>query len=282
MNRILVPISDFDLSLRALEFAGYIAKVFEAEVIAFHLIDPSKFRSKEDFKIEFFKFVEMQIKPKLKKAAAENPGLKKIKLETRPLEDPVAEHIVAFSEEIKADFILMGSHGQTGEEAWEDRFQKTIAYQVVLASEVPVFTFTSLPKTVSIKNILMPIDESEGSLIKVGLATQLAKGFGASISLFSIYTDDKQKIRLQKIHEQLKSKLNELGIGATGYFSEDNELSESLLSYAEDANADLIIIMNRPSNRWKELFITPGAKQIISTSKIPVLSLQAQDGETKW
>ena len=61
---------------------------------------------------------------------------------------------------------------------------------------------------------------------------------------------------------------------------EADELFTPLMEFSESIAADLIVIMNRPKALWDDLFVAPGAKRIISFSKIPVLSLRGRDRDT--
>ena len=273
MKKILVPIDDADHSLRALEYAGIVASVFKAEVVALHLIDPKLFKSKKDFHLALNNFVDEQVRPKFKKAIQSNPAMTKIRLETRALQSEISEHILEFKDELEADFIVMSSQGLRSRDEWELRFQNTNAYKVILKSDVPVFSFTQLPEQVSIRHILVPIDDSEGSLLKIPYAVKIARNLKASITLFSAVSSEKDKNTTDSTHSRLLDELQIHNLQITSEIKFADELPETMMKFGEEIKADLFIIMNRPSNRWSDFFITPGAKKIISFSKIPVLSL---------
>ncbi len=279
MQNIIVPVSDFEVSLKALEYAGMLSAQTEATITVLHLVDPEKLKSKEDLRMKLNLLVETKIRPHFTEAVKSNPNLKKIKIETRGLTYDIADHILDFARDKQADLIIMGSHGLPTKDRWESHLKDTNAYKVVLEATCPVLTFTTVPKASSISKIILPMDLSDGSQLKVPLAIKMARQFSATIDILSVVEKygGKEENQLIALQQAVIGRLENEGIRSNCIIRKDEKLSEVALKYSEETNADLMIIMNRPASMWSDLFVSPGAQRIISFSKIPVLSLRAKD-----
>lgn len=283
VKTIVVPVANFDLSLEALTYTGQLSINMPVEIHVLHLLDPAKFKSKEEFQNNLNQLVELKLRPKLEQAKQINPELKKIKLETRGIEASVTDHILDFAKEKGADYIVMGEHGLAPKDRWEKHLHSTTSYEVVLKSKCPVFTFTQIPWHQPLKHILLPLDLSEGSKLKVAYASDLSRRFSASITLLSAYKpeDDDQREKLRKLQKEVSAQLESEGIMVSQMIEKGISLAEVTLQALDHVSADLVIIMSRPSNRFGDLWVAPGVKRIISFSKIPVLSLRLKSWITE-
>lgn len=279
MQNIIVPVSNFDVSLRALEYAGMLSAKTEANITVLHLVDPHKIKSKDELRMNLNLLIETKIRPHFSEAVRNNPNLKKIKIETKALTYEVSDHILDFAGDKQADLIVMGSHGLPPADRWERHLKDTNAYKVVLEATCPVLTFTSIPKALGISKIVLPMDLSDGSQLKVPLAIQLASQFSAKVDILSVVDKygGKQETQSRALQQSVSQKFTSHEIPTNCTIRKGDALSEISLKYSAEINADLMIIMNRPSSMWADLLVSPGAQRIISFSKIPVLSLRAKD-----
>ena len=280
MKKILIPIieSNLELSLNAIEYGGALFSGQEPEIIVLYLADRGNYKSKESFQRELHQMVTINIKPKLNKAAARNPQLKKIKLEVKALESEIADHIVEFAEKQGADLIIVSNPKLPGMSSPNDEMDSA-AYEVVLKSTCPVLTYTHLSEDVKFEKILLPLDLSEGSKYKTPIAIEIANKFKSRVDILSAIEDPNQNevIRIEEIQAEVEKMFADKGIECEKEICK-MRLDNAVIAKSEESAADLVIIMSRPSSMWSELFITPGAKQIISFSKIPVLIIRLK----KW
>lgn len=274
-KKILVPFDDNMKSIGALEYAAMFASGIGAKITALHLANPKDYHSKDEFRKELADMVEQQLRPKLLDIQKTYPDIKKIDLQIRGLEKPIYDHIVEFVDENDIDFIVMRSHGLPDMDDWELHLRSTNAYKVVLESPCPVFTFTQIPTQPKMKNILVPLDLSEGSMYKVPFATSLAEQFGARVHLVSASEHKEDHDQLQQQLNELRNDLNHRNIEVVSNGLYPGTLPAAISAYTEQADIDLVVIMSRPGFRWSDLWVSPKAKRIISHSKVPVVSIRS-------
>lgn len=274
-NKILIPFDDQVISKGALEYAALIASNTGASITALFLANPKDYASKEAFNAQVKKMVDEQIYPKLEEVRLKYPNIHKIDLQIRGLIKPIYQHVLDFANENKVDFIVTRSHGYHNSEDWEDHLNNTNAYKIVLEAKCPVFTFTSIPESPKLKNILLPVDLSQGSLFKLPLVIELARKFNSTIHLLSSSEDTDEHADLESqllsVHEDLQSK----SLSTKKNKIEQKSMAEAIIDYTNKQNMDLVAIMSRPGFRWSDLWVSPKAKQILAQSKIPVLSIRS-------
>lgn len=274
-KKILVPFDDNMKSIGALEYAAMFASGIGAKITALHLANPKDYHTKDEFRKELGEMVEQQLRPKLLDIQKTYPDIKKIDLQIRGLEKPVYDHIVEFAGENDIDFIVMRSHGLPDMDDWELHLRNTNAYNVVLESPCPVFTFTQIPTQPKMKNILVPLDLSEGSMYKVPFAMSLAGQFGATLHLVSASEHKEDHDQLQQQLNELRNDLSDRNIQVVSNGLYPGTLPAAIAAYTEQADIDLVVIMSRPGFRWSDLWVSPKAKRIISHSKVPVVSIRS-------
>ncbi len=277
LKNILVPFDDNIRSIRALEYAAMFASGIGAKITALHIADPKNYQSKLEFEKELALLVESQLQPKLDQIHKNYTDIRKIELQIKGMEKPVYQHILEFAKEIRADFIVMRSHGLKQADDWELHFKSTNAYKVLLEATCPVFTFTQSPDQPRLKNILVPIDLSEGSLYKVPFAQSLAKRFNSKLHLVSATEYSEDKIELEPLADKIYKELLENGLDVVKTPTSVGTLPDAIFSYCDHYDVDLVIIMSRPGFRWSDLWVSPKAKRIVSWSKVPVLSLRSNE-----
>lgn len=139
-RRILVPTDLSSFSLEAMEYADQIAKLFNGEIIIFHALPPKHDHSGTEQEDEF----------EARKAIIHLLMERNIVPQNLKLElgsgTPV-EAIVVAALQLRADIIVMSTHGRTGV---PHALLGSITEQVVRLSSVPVLTvkpegFNDLP-----------------------------------------------------------------------------------------------------------------------------------------
>ena len=141
------------------------------------------------------------------------------------------------------------------------------------------------PKFVSIKKVLVAVDLSEQSEATATYAAELAKCFGASLTLVHVHDPvplyeyasettctvlDEQREELQKLLGKLAQQLRKLGLVCRSVFL-DGDPAEQVATLASDIDADLIVTGSRPSTFLGSLFGQHKAPQIMHRAPCPVL-----------
>ncbi len=145
----------------------------------------------------------------------------------------------------------------------------------MLDEPCPVFTFTQIPINPKIKNILVPLDISEGSLDKLPLAITISKQLGATLHILSAAEHQVDVEQLQLQLDEMNEELIEQGISVIKNEIHHSTLEAAINLYVKDVSIDLVMIMSRPGFRWSDLWISPKAKRLISHSNIPVMSIRS-------
>ncbi len=274
-KKILVPFDDNVRSIKALEYAAMFASGIGAKITALHVADPKDYRSKQEFQASLKELISNQLQPLLNRIQKRYTEVVKIDLQVRGMNKSLHEHIVDFAVENEIDFLILRSHGESDEAEWESILKNTTAYQVVLNAPCPVFTFTQVPEQPQMRNILIPIDLSEGSLYKIPLAVAIAKQFGATVHVVSASEHQDDAEDLKEMMDKLCLDLEKQGVKLVKGCVISTTLPEAVLEYSKQHMIDLVLIMSRPGFRWSDLWVSPKAKRIINLSKVPVLSIRS-------
>ena len=108
---ILMPTDFSDSSNAAISLAGTLSKALNAKLILAHVMEPVTAYVGSDIYIATSDVDEGPIQERLNEMAAEH---KDLDIETRLTNGDVASAIIDLAIEIKADLIVMGTHGRTG------------------------------------------------------------------------------------------------------------------------------------------------------------------------
>ncbi len=140
-------------------------------------------------------------------------------------------------------------------------------------------------KFISIKKILVAVDLSEHSEHTATYAAELARGFGASLTVVHVHDPvplyeyagettctvlDQQREDLQKLLEELTQRVGRLGIVCRSTFLDGNP-AERISALASEMHADLIVVRAGPSTFLAHLLNQHKAPQIMRRAPCPVL-----------
>lgn len=276
LKRILVPTDFSAISMFALDYAAGIAKTTNAEITLLHVYDaPDLPKVKQAFNIA--DLIEKGIAEKFNEIKAKDKNLVGITLKSKVVGGKIHEKIEDVAAEIKADLIVMGTHGNTGIRRIGKFLLGSNAYRVVNNAPCPIITIKEVGKKVNFKNIILPIDNSKETMKKVELAMEWAKSFGSTIHILALTAFfDELVVQIKDLKEQVEeveALLQKNGIPFVSKMIRHQRLSESVLSYADKVNADLIFIVTEQENVLADMIIHSAARNIVSDSAVPVLSI---------
>lgn len=190
------------------------------------------------------------------------------------------EEILNAADSYSVDLIAMSTHTHPEDNHTHKHTLGVTTNRVVRESKVPVFTFNNNVQLKKINKILLPLDLTVETKQKVTNAIDLALKFKASVHVVSVLWSTKIediKAELKQQLDQVKSFIEEDGIKVTAELieTEDNTkaLANSVLKYADDIKADLIMIMTQQETKLVEYFIGSSAQTIIRMSNVPVMSI---------
>ena len=203
--------------------------------------------------------------------------LKGIKLEYTIREGKVPLELAAQAVSDKASLVIVGTNGMSG---FRTNWIGKNTYQTITESEVPVlsvregFNFNK-----ALENIIIPIDSTSATRQKVPIAVKFAQTFGSFVHVLGLYTSNITEIRgtVNSYVKQVETYLTKAKVPYKSvYLNAQKNLTVSTLEYAEEVNADLIVIMTEQEKALSDWFIGTYAQQMLHLSKRPILSMRPE------
>lgn len=282
IKTILVPIDFSPTSMEALTHAIYMAKLNAATItlinvvesrlpiiasLDYPLLDSSDFEASEKTTVKQAKKYLLKLVENIKKK-------EEIEISFIVSVGWVKENIIETAKSIRADIIVMGTHGING---FREFIIGSNTFRVVNEAECPVLSIQKHTDNPGFKNVLVPFRDKPHSREKVDYAIKMGEIYGAKIFVLGIDTDDdhRQFSKIVKEAEQImgivkKHKLKcNIKVVTTDYLAED------VMKYAEKRKIDLIVVMSDLDRmRISEYFMGPFCQQMVNHSPIPILSIR--------
>ena len=282
IKRILIPLDFSKTSLKALDHAAHLAKLCDAEITLLHVpeslsvMSNSGYFDPPDFHEEYEKNISDQSDAKLGEIAAQLKKKGIAKVDTLTVIGNPKKEILKVSKNIKADLIVMGTHGTSG---IKEFFVGSNTFSIIKDAKCPVLSVQQDQKKPGFNNILVPFRDKPHSREKVNYAIDLGLLYKATIHVLGIDTEftKAHKTKIEREAEQIKKIIEKRGLTCKVKVISNTYLAETLLKHAADIGADLIISMSDlDKTSITEYFSGPYAQQIVNHSPIPVFSIRPQ------
>ncbi len=261
-DTILVPTDFTPVADCALDHAIEIAKLFDHKICMLHVVGKKSTQAQRDRAIK-----------KIEKIALTNSEKSGIKINGSIAEGSIFDEISNTASKLSAEFIVMGIHGKKGVQ----HIVGSYAYKVICSSTTPVMVVKKKHHHVGYRNIIVPIDFSYESTLKINKAIKFAKYFDSTIHVIGVIRSKSSVFKLEK--EALLKKLidyfdaAEVKAKAEVIIKPGADLHDEVISYAEKTDADLIMIVAERSGRFNEVLGRNDAEQIIDKAEIPVVTV---------
>jgi len=276
MKKIIVAIDFSACSIHALEYAISIANMVKANILLVWV--DSEVEHDMDFKPADIEVESRKEKSKildeivLKYADRLNGSLKYKFRKGR-----VYQEVSLMAKTEKADLIIVGTHGVSG---YEEYWIGSNAYRIVTHAPCPVITMRQqFPIRDRIEKIVIPIDGTSETLLKLDFIKNLAQTFNAEVHVVSVFPTVIEALK-RKVEENEKIAIHfliENKINFVDQMVKSDNLTKTIVEYATKIDADLIGIMTEQGSTKTSVFLGPNAKQLISNSTIPVLNIRPQN-----
>ncbi len=272
MKHILVAFDFSKNAYHALEYALLFANKLEADISLVwvdHSATPEhQFSIDQDLRIETRNELEEVIGQYQTRVhhGKINPILRKGK---------VCAEVSAVAKQTQACLIFAGTHGTSG---FDEYWMGSNAYRIVASSPCPVVTIRNqFYFGNSVNKIVLPIDNSTDTNLKLPYAANIARTFGAEIQILLLYTLAVNVIRKRMRHyaDETAGFLQKEGIKHSLHEIDSENLTASMLSFCQSEKADLIAIMTDQGVSNGHIILGPYSQQIINNATIPVLSVQS-------
>ncbi len=206
---------------------------------------------------------------------AVEPLLKGIKLEYVIRCGNVSEELNKQAEEDEASLIVVGTNGMSGyKRNWIGRN----TYSTITKAKAPILCVRegfNFRKTLD--KIIVPIDNTIATRQKVPIALKFALSFDSEIHVLAIHSSDNPGLRhvVDNYSNQVCKYLSEKG--AKHILSERNlegDASTLILSYADEIDADMIVIMTEQEKAITDWLLGSTAEKMLHESHRPILSIR--------
>jgi len=278
IKKILVPTDFSKLSLDVLNYAGHIAKKFDAEIIVMHVMEFYEHNSALGQIMDYPDLIEIGIKKKLSEIEATNTDFWGVRTKTKAVKGKIHKEIKEYVKKENIDLIIMGTHGASGTGDYEKYVLGSNAYRVVYSIDCPVVTIKHSTVKVEIKKILLPLDVSKATTQKVDCAIEWAKLLGSTIHAVAVSSFlDEYKVDISDLEFQLQKVIDKIkrgGVNVEAKMIRHDNISHSVLEYSKEIKPDLTMIMTRQESKLNDLLMGSSARKVISESDFPVLSLR--------
>ncbi|MBU1013253.1 MAG: universal stress protein [Bacteroidetes bacterium] len=273
---ILVPVDFNEPSLKATQYAAQLAGSQNGEVILMNVIETP------GLLMEFFSSGDelVKITNKAKDKLLELTGsLQKswpnVKFRTLVERGKPYIKILEAAQQSEIKMVVLGENHDCQEPNTE---LGTTVFHVTLKSTVPVLTIKGMP--VKSKNkIVLPLDLTRETAKNLKAALMYGKNYNSEIHLVSALIGG-IRISESRIYKKLKEAEKVLNANDIRTQVKVFDISKvppfmRVLEYAEEVEADMIIVMTHQEGFSYDNYIGAFAHHIINLSKVSVLSLTA-------
>ncbi|HYV95719.1 MAG TPA: universal stress protein [Chitinophagales bacterium] len=281
IKKILVPTDFSEISLHALNYAARIAKLENSEIIMLHVFESYTQNTMLNMRIDFTEIVERGVEEKFKEIKAKNPDLEGVTIHSRVVVGKIHAEIDNTAAQENVKLIVMGTHGVSGVTNIGKFIIGSNAYRTIQNAPCPIITLREVPHRREIKNIVVPLDSTRDSLKKMDIAIRWGKFLKAKIHVVAVtafFEELKGSVKHieEKLHD-VENKLKQEDIEYESQIIRHHSPSDSVLEYAYKIHADLIIIVTGQEAQWSEMLFGSSARNVISDSSIPVLSINIHE-----
>ncbi len=270
-KRILIPVDFSDCAINAVKYAINFSKSTESKLVllnAYHIPIPAAeagLTIDANLADDFIK----EAKQKMDQLYQQFPELVQL---SEPYEIKMSfasDAIVSTAQEVKADLIIMGTHGATNA---FDELVGSNTLHVIKKCNIPVLAVPLSNERHQIDHILFSYDYHS---IKTKQVIQplidFALAFGAELHIMHI-TDKLDKLHTGAVGEAKLLEQYLKGIPHTYHMIEGEHIESSILDYIEGHEIDIIAVMPRKHTLFEKLFQSSVTKQLVHHSKIPLFA----------
>ncbi len=277
-NKILVAVDFEEQSIKALQQSYHLAKLFDAELLLFHVVEETGILKNFFSHNEYNKKVLQKAKERLNKLekttrntfADSNIVLNPLIAKGKPY-----EQIIQAAIDNSVILIIMGKNSVIEKQG--RKFVGSNNLNVVREAPCPVISIKGNGSFSDFSNILLPLDFTKPFQKQIQHAIKLGGYFGSTINILSVLPGDNKMNKLYKQVQinQVKNIIAKSGLRCTAEIvkSKGERICETIIKYARKIDADLILLMTQQKKHVVPFFIGSTAHEIIYESEIPVFSL---------
>jgi nucleotide-binding universal stress UspA family protein len=272
-NNILVPVDFSEVSMRALDHAVKLAKIYGNEITLLYIFEERPVAAILGVKRQNEELIDA-IKAKMDTVI--DPIVKEhgIVMNKMVKEGRIYKQIIKIADEQNFDSVIMGTTGAHGME----KIMGSNASKVIGHSTVPVIVVSDKQMENGYDKIVLPIDLTLETRQKVVWAVKMAKQFNSTIHvIFETETDEFVRQKILASVNNVQGMLDKNGVKYEVRSLDDKDYPENFaqdtIQYADEIDADLIIIMTQQEKNFAELIIGSYAQRVVNGSTKPVMCI---------
>ena len=277
INKILVPTDFSQISVHALEYAAKIASVADAQILLLHVFESYSQNTMLDMVVDFTDIMEKGINDKMDELRQKNELLKSVTIHSKVATGKIHSEIERVAKEEDVKLIVMGTHGVSGVTNIGKFIVGSNAYRTIHNAPCPIITLREEPWRKTFKDILIPIDSTKESLEKIDIAITWAKFFGSTVHVLAVTAFFEEfLVDVKDVDNKVyavEQRLVKAGVPYTANIIRHQAPSVSVFEHALKVGADLIIMVTGQESQLAEMFFGSSARNIVTESPIPVLSV---------
>jgi nucleotide-binding universal stress UspA family protein len=298
IRRILCPVDFSDHSRRALDHAIAIARWYKSTVTVLHVFSPAPVASFGPGPVVFEPIVLTSVdRDQLladTKAFADTENVPEVALEAVVREGNTAGEILEQATSMKADLLVIGTHGRSG---FERVVLGSVAERVLRKASCPVMTVPrrlpdAVPAGAVYRRILCPVDFSESSLHALKYAISLAQEADGQLTVLHVVAHEFEYTAgieydagmtigdfLKQREDALQRRLQEVVAGAPEFCRVESLMTHGkpwreVLRLAEEKQSDLIVVGVQGRGAADLLFFGSTTQHVVREASCPVLTLR--------
>ena len=203
------------------------------------------------------------------------PMMKHGEIHNEILTGKVSTAIAEAAKRELSPMIIIGTNGASG---FEKYFIGSQAARIVQDSPCPVLTIRQgYDFHKRLERIVCPIRVNANSRQKVPPAATMGKIFGAEVHILGLLDLKEEESALRTYMTQSVDYLEREGVPYHYEIRTYSTYSDTVLAYADEIKADLVIINTEQDKVISQLFLGTNAQQVVHKSQIPVLCIHPAD-----
>lgn len=280
-RRILVPTDGSDAAETAGEIALSLARRFDAEVHAIHVVEggdlPADGELPEDVVRQGRRATE-----RIETLAGDSQTA--VTTETLVTDSPVHERILAYADEHEVDLIAMGTNGRTG----IDRLLLgSVAERTVRLGELPVLTVSDeyvVPD--DFEPILCPTDGSDGAWAGLEHGVAFADATGATLHVVHAVDHtalggaedagvvlDSLERRGRRAVDEAVAYADEAGLHSVEATLTSGRAARAIVDYVEERDVQLVVMGTRGRTGLDRYVVGSVTETVVRLCPVPVLTV---------
>ncbi|MFV8345890.1 universal stress protein [Flavobacterium sp. ZB4P13] len=274
MKKILFPTDFSEVATNAFVHALEFAKIVQGELVLLHTFELPIYDNQffpenyaviyDSLQLAKFNMFKEEI-PKLR-AIAEERNLDKIKISHRLMDGDLLFNIKRSIKEDKIDFVIMGTSGATG---WEAFFIGTNAGAIISGIEVPMLCVPAEAKFKKIETIGFTTRFRPKDKKALKMVLEIAKKTKAKVKCLYVKTNesDVSKDTITSWEEEFMQEPIEFFVISC------NEVKETILDFIMYKDIDILTMLTYKRGFFEGIFNPSLTKKIAVNFDIPILAI---------